>query len=643
MTGNASPEKLQQKVNMLEKETLQAKKTPEEELLRIRKAVESSSDAIGMSDPQGRHFYQNKAFTELFEYTAKELDAAGGGPAVYVDPRIAQEVFETIMGGKSWIGEIEMVSKSGRKFPVFLRADAIKDDAGKIIGLIGVHTDITERKRADDAVKRAKADLERRVEERTAELKVANEKLKAEIEERRQAEEALRQNEEKYRTILENIEDAYYENDLSGTLTFYNDALCRLSGYSEEELNGMNYRKFMGNKTAEDAFKAYNSVYTTGTPVRGFEAEIIRKDGSRRNVESSISLIRDSEGRPIGFRGISRDITDRINKQRELKESEEKYRRTILENIEDGYFEVDLAGNLTSFNDSMCRIAGFSRDELMGMNNREYTDTETAKKMYQVFNEVYRTGQPARMVDYEMIRKDGSKRILELSTSLIRGSAGAPIGFRGIARDVTERKQTEKALKDTLERLRKGLGGTIQAMALIVETRDPYTAGHQRRVANLARAISSEMGLSNEEIEGIRIAGIIHDMGKILVPAEILSKPGRLTENEFGIIKSHPQVGYDILNNIDFPWPVAEIVLQHHERLDGSGYPQGLLQDKTLLEAKILAVADVVEAMASHRPYRPALGVDKALEEISRNSGTLYDPEVVDACLRLFNEKGFRL
>jgi putative nucleotidyltransferase with HDIG domain len=162
-------------------------------------------------------------------------------------------------------------------------------------------------------------------------------------------------------------------------------------------------------------------------------------------------------------------------------------------------------------------------------------------------------------------------------------------------------------------------------------------------VANLARAISSEMGLPNENVEGIRIAGIIHDMGKILVPAEILSKPGRLTENEFGIIKSHPQVGYDILKNIDFPWPVAQIVLQHHERMDGSGYPQGLQSEKILLEARILAVADVVEAMASHRPYRAALGIDKALEEISRNSGVLYDPEAVNACLKLFNEKGFKL
>ncbi len=184
--------------------------------------------------------------------------------------------------------------------------------------------------------------------------------------------------------------------------------------------------------------------------------------------------------------------------------------------------------------------------------------------------------------------------------------------------------------------------GTIQAMAMTVEKRDPYTAGHQRRVANLARAIAKEMGLSKEQIAGIRMAGIIHDLGKISVPAEILSKPGELTKNEFEIAKEHAQVGYEILNEIEFPWPVAQIVYQHHERMDGSGYPNGLSGEDIILEARILGLADVVEAMASHRPYRPALGIDKALEEIQQNRGTLYDPEVVDACLKIFNKKGFK-
>lgn len=206
-----------------------------------------------------------------------------------------------------------------------------------------------------------------------------------------------------------------------------------------------------------------------------------------------------------------------------------------------------------------------------------------------------------------------------------------------------EIRGNEEKLRGTLDKLRKAMGATIEAMARTVEIRDPYTAGHQKRVADLARAIGTEIGLPEERIDGIRMAGVIHDLGKIYVPAEILNRPGGLSEIEFAMIKPHPQVAYDILKDIEFPWSVARIVLQHHERMDGSGYPQGLAGDGILLEARIIAVADVVEAMASHRPYRPALGVDRALEEISSKRGVHFDPEAVDACLKLFQEKGFDL
>jgi len=210
--------------------------------------------------------------------------------------------------------------------------------------------------------------------------------------------------------------------------------------------------------------------------------------------------------------------------------------------------------------------------------------------------------------------------------------------------NLAERRRTERELQQNLKKLQVTLEGTIHALASAVEMRDPYTAGHQREVAQLACAIAKEMDLPEEQIEGIRMAGLIHDIGKINVPAEILSKPSTLNGLEFGLIKTHPQVGCDILNGtIEFPWPIAQIVLQHHERMDGSGYPVGLSGEEILLEARILGVADVVEAMASHRPYRPALSINQALEEISQNRGILYDPEVVDACLKLFTEKGFKL
>ena len=208
--------------------------------------------------------------------------------------------------------------------------------------------------------------------------------------------------------------------------------------------------------------------------------------------------------------------------------------------------------------------------------------------------------------------------------------------------EATEGQAVRQKLQVTLDKLRSALGGTIQAMALTVEIRDAYTAGHHRRVADLARAIATEMHLSEHQIDGIRMAGAIHDVGKIAVPVEILNKPTPITDIEINLVKIHPLIGYDILKSIEFPWPIDQIVLQHHERMDGSGYPHGLSNGRIMLEARILAVADVIEAMTSHRPHRPALDIHEALEELSKNKGILYDADVVDACVKLFTEKGFK-
>jgi len=206
-------------------------------------------------------------------------------------------------------------------------------------------------------------------------------------------------------------------------------------------------------------------------------------------------------------------------------------------------------------------------------------------------------------------------------------------------------KKLEKKVLDlekSKKRLQKTMEGTINTIGKIVETRDPYTAGHQKNVSQIATFIAQEMKLPQDKIEGIRIASLVHDIGKISIPSAILNKPTKLSEIEYSLIKDHSQIGYDILKSIDFPWPIAQIVLQHHERLDGSGYPQGLKGEDIIIEARIIGVVDVVEAMSSHRPYRPALGIDAALEEISKNKGILYDLEVVDICLELFKEKGFK-
>jgi putative nucleotidyltransferase with HDIG domain len=231
---------------------------------------------------------------------------------------------------------------------------------------------------------------------------------------------------------------------------------------------------------------------------------------------------------------------------------------------------------------------------------------------------------------------------MEVSVSLIARPGEKPTGFRGLARDVTERKRAEKKLEDTLDSLRKAVGATIQVMASAVEARDPYTAGHQIRSAALASTIATEMGLSQKKIDGIRMAGSIHDIGKLSIPAEILSKPAKLSEIELSLIKEHARKGFEMLKDVESPWPLAEIVYQHHERMDGSGYPRKLKGEEICIEARILAVADVVEAMASHRPYRPGLGIDAALNEIEKDKGTIYDNTVADAFLRLFKEKGYK-
>ena len=274
------------------------------------------------------------------------------------------------------------------------------------------------------------------------------------ISEHKLAEEALKESEEKYRTILDSIEEAYFEVDIDGNFTFFNDSLSKILGYSKDELAGMNNRDYMPPESSKKIYNLFNQIYKTGNPIKEVDYEIIRKDGSRGFHELSASLMRDEAGHPIGFRGIAHDVTEVKLAEEALKESEEKY-RTILENIEDGYYEVDIAGSLTFFNDSLCKMTGSSKDELMGMNNREYMDEENAKKVYQIFNKVYNTGKPTKGFEYEIIlRKDGSKRHVESSLSLIKDSEGNRVGFRGIIRDITERKQMEEERRDLEEKLR---------------------------------------------------------------------------------------------------------------------------------------------------------------------------------------------
>ncbi|MGB3480133.1 MAG: HD domain-containing phosphohydrolase [bacterium] len=223
---------------------------------------------------------------------------------------------------------------------------------------------------------------------------------------------------------------------------------------------------------------------------------------------------------------------------------------------------------------------------------------------------------------------------------LIKGQVNASLLTRSM-RYAAERKRTEKEIQTSYYKLERVFEETVEALSSVLGQRDPFTKNHQSNVTKLACAIAEKMELSQDRIKGLRLAGSLHDIGKISIPAEILIKPSRLTDAEYRIVKIHARTAYDILKKIEFPWPIADIVLQHHERLDGSGYPQGLKNGEILLEAKIIAVADVVEAMSSHRPYRPAPGIEKALAEIKKNRGKLYEPEAVDICLELFKTNEF--
>jgi len=288
-------------------------------------------------------------------------------------------------------------------------------------------------------------------------------------------------------------------------------------------------------------------------------------------------------------------------------------------------------------------IFGYTKEELIGHStemihlNRESFE-EFGKNSEPVLDEtgIYRT-------ETRMKRKDGSVIDTENVVSIMSKRLGFMRGVVSVVRDVTESNRAKDNLKRALEQVRNALGVTIQVMVSTIEVRDPYTSGHQQRVAHLARAIAGEMTLNRDRIDGIYMMGIVHDIGKISIPAEILAKPGRLTDVEYALVKEHPQIGYDILKDVESPWPLAEVVRQHHERMDGSGYPRNLKGEEILLEARIMAVADVIESMASHRPYRPSLGIDAALDEIESGSGVLYDSDVVETVLRLFREKGYVL
>ena len=389
---------------------------------RYRNILDNMQEAYYEVDLEGNFTFFNACAVKKLGYTDEEMQ--GMNFRRFVDQENARKVYATYnkvfltgkpVGGFDW----EAISKTGERIWVAASVSLIQDDQGAPVGFRGIVRDITERKKA---------------------------------------EEALQRSEERYRNILNNMQEAYYEVDLKGTFTFFNlPAVTRL-GYTGEEMKDMNFRRFTDEENIQKLYEAYHNVYLTGKPATGVEWEVINKYGEKIPVEASVSLIYDEAGNPAGFRGIVRDVTERRKAEDALRRSEEKY-RTILQSIQEGYIELDLSGKVTFFNDSICRMMGYSPDEMQGMSYRAFTSTDTAKRMYQVFHAIYLTGEPDVLLDYEVIRKDGVKRTHEISASLMRDASGSPVGFRGVVRDVTERKRAQEALQRSEERWQFALEG----------------------------------------------------------------------------------------------------------------------------------------------------------------------------------------
>lgn len=310
----------------------------------------------------------------------------------------------------------------------------------------------------------------------------------------------------------------------------------------------------------------------------------------------------------------------------------------VIDTVPNNIFVKDKSGKYLMVNDSLAELYNTTPKEMIGKTDRELIARSKIKEedlenlIKDDLNVIY--GKKKVLIPEESLSLNDGKKIWFQTTKIPLDSPDDPEAMLGVSVDIT-------ALKNSFLRLQELMEETVNGLVSAVEKRDPYTAGHQRRVSLLASAIAIKMQLEKSQADGLRIAAIVHDIGKIYVPSEILSKPGKLTKAEFDLIKTHPQAGFEILSTINFPWPVAKIVLQHQERINGSGYPQGLKSNNILLEARIISVADVVEAIASHRPYRPSLGIEFALKEINSKKGILFDKQVVKACLDLFNNDEF--
>lgn len=477
--------------------------------------------------------------------------------------------------------------------------------------------------------------LEDRVIERTSELLKVNKLLETEYTE------ALRLSEEIYKNVIDNLGVGVSVIDPGMTVISHNNQMRNWYPGMDLSQNPLCYKAYV----SEDANKVCENCPVQATFREG-KISYLTHDrligGKLKSHRITASPVKDKQGNIVAVTEMVEDVTDQKKQQddlegdirdrtHELWETEARY-RSLVQNSSEGIFVFDpVTLNVQEANKQFLALLGYTQQEIKGFSLMDFVvaDKDNIERfVYQLVNE-------HKKVNFirQYKKRDSSLIDVEVSGSVIQYGQ-AKVCLVNV-HDITERKIGEEALKQSIKELKRALDAGVDMLIHIVEKRDPYTAGHQKRVATLAATIAKDMGLEESQIETIRIAGLLHDIGKIYIPSDILNKPGRLTDMEMGIIKTHPQVSYEIINHMPFKSNVGEIVMQHHERLDGSGYPNGLKGKDITIGAKILGVVDVVEAMSSHRPYRPAIGWQLALKEIADKKGILYDVDVVKSCLRL--------
>jgi PAS domain S-box-containing protein len=577
---------------------------------RYRSIFDNAEDGIALADVEtGAIADCNQALCRMVERERTELVEQAQSilhpPQEEIDGQ--SPTFRKHREGDAGLAlEETLLSKSGALIPVEIRATHISLNGRDY--LLGIFRDITERKRA-------------------AEL--------------------LRESETQFREIFDHAPVGYHELDIEGRITRINHTELAMLGYSAEEMLDRHIWEFVDEK--ETSRKAVLDKLAGMLPQgRNLERSYCKKDGTRIPVLIQDLFLRDKQGKITGIRTTLQDITEQKLAEEWLLRERSMVDR-IMKTSPAGITVVDRNGQIVFANKRAEELFCLTRSELARLtyNSPQWRITDFDGNPFPEeqlpFTQVMNTGNPVYGVRHSIELADGRRMFLLINGAPIVDEQGHISEVVLTIDDITKYRQAEEKIQQSINQLEKSMEGTIKAMSRVVETRDPYTAGHQDKVARLAVAIAEKLNLSEALIKGIHMAGAIHDIGKLSVPAEILSKPGKLSNVEMGLIRTHSHAGYDIMKDVEFPWPVARIILEHHERMDGSGYPNGQSNNDILLEARIIAVADVIEAMASYRPYRPGLGIENALEEIEKNKGLLYDTDAVNACLMLFREEGFQL